>query len=74
MRTKRTFRNKFRAERRRQTDEKATLVVTAVPNPSEMVSVQEYLHGVLPLLAGAGGTLVRRLKTNGVSRSGFASA
>jgi len=39
-----------------------------------MVSVQEYLHGVLPLLAGAGGTLVRRLKTNGVSRSGFASA
>ena len=47
-------------------DEKATLVVTAVPNPNEMASVQEYLHGVLPLLMGAGGTLVRRLKTNRV--------
>ena len=46
--------------------DKATLVVTAVPNPSEMASVQEYLHGVLPLLMGAGGTLVRRLKTNKV--------
>jgi len=28
--------------------------------------VQEYLHGVLPLLTGAGGTLVRRLKSNKV--------
>ena len=44
--------------------EKATLVVTAVPNPNEMASVQEYLQGVLPLFMGAGGTLVRRLKTN----------
>jgi uncharacterized protein (DUF1330 family) len=47
-------------------DEKTTLVVTAVPNPNEMASVQEYLHGVLPLLVGAGGALVRRLKTNEV--------
>jgi len=47
-------------------DEKATLVVTAVPNPNEMESVQEYLQGVMPLLTGAGGTLVRRLKTNSV--------
>lgn len=46
--------------------EKATLVVTAVPNPNEMASVQEYLQGVLPLFMGAGGTLVRRLKTNKV--------
>ena len=47
-------------------DEKTTLVVTAVPNPNEMASVQEYLNGVLPLLTGAGGTVVRRLKTNQV--------
>jgi uncharacterized protein (DUF1330 family) len=47
-------------------DEKATLVVTAVPNPNEMESVQEYLQGVLPLFTGAGGTLVRRLKTDRV--------
>ena len=46
--------------------EKATLVVTAVPNPSEMESVHAYLHGVMPLLMGAGGTLVRRLKTSKV--------
>ena len=45
-------------------EEKATLVVTAVPNPGEMASVQEYLGGVMPLLTGAGGTVVRRLKTN----------
>ena len=42
--------------------EATTLVVTAVPNPAEMPSVQEYLHGVLPLLQGAGGTVVKRLK------------
>ena len=47
-------------------NQKATLVVTAVPNPNEMESVQEYLQGVLPLLMGAGGTLVRRLKTDKV--------
>ena len=46
--------------------DKATLVVTAVPNPNEMASVQDYLKGVMPLLMGAGGTLVRRLKTNRV--------
>jgi len=45
-------------------EEKTTLVVTAVPNPKEMESVQEYLHGVLPLLKGAGGKLVKRLKLN----------
>lgn len=43
-------------------DEKTTLVVTAVPNPNEMESVQEYLKGVMPLLQGAGGELVKRLK------------
>jgi uncharacterized protein (DUF1330 family) len=46
--------------------EKATLVVTAVPNQDEMSSVQEYLQGVLPLLVGAGGTSIRRLKTDRV--------
>ena len=46
--------------------EKATLVVTAVPNPEEMASVQEYLQGVMPLLSGAGGELVKRLKVDEV--------
>lgn len=39
-----------------------TLVVTGTPIPSEMDSVQAYLKGVMPLLMGAGGTLVKRLK------------
>ncbi len=43
-----------------------TLVVTAVPNASEMAAVQEYLQGVMPLLLGAGGSLVKRLKTEKV--------
>jgi uncharacterized protein (DUF1330 family) len=47
-------------------EEKATLVVTAVPNPNEMASVQEYLRGVMPLLTGAGGKVVKRLKTDSV--------
>jgi len=46
--------------------EKATLVVSAVPNPDEKASMQEYLQSVLPLLMSAGGTVVRRLKTNRV--------
>lgn len=48
------------------TGEKTTLVVTAVPNPSEMASAQEYLKGVLPLLMGAGGKPVKRLKVDEV--------
>jgi uncharacterized protein (DUF1330 family) len=47
-------------------NEKTTLVVTAVPNSNEMGSVQEYLKGVLPLLMGAGGKPVKRLKVNEV--------
>lgn len=43
-------------------NDKTTLVVTATPNPNEMASVQEYLKGVLPLLMGVGGKLVKRLK------------
>ena len=43
-------------------NEKATLVVTAIPNPNEMESVQTYLKDVMPLLLGAGGKLVKRLK------------
>jgi len=46
--------------------EKTTLVVTALPNPAEMPSVQAYLQGVMPLLMGAGGSLVKRLKVSGV--------
>lgn len=49
----------------------ATLVVTGTPNPSEMEAVQAYLQGVMPLLMGAGATLVKRLKVaqvvNGVA-------
>ena len=48
--------------------EKATLVVTATPNPNEMESVQGYLQGVLPLLKGAGGKPVKRLKVDEVIR------
>ena len=47
-------------------DEKTILVVTAVPNPNEMDSVQEYLQAVLPLFKGAGGKLVKRLKLDKV--------
>ena len=49
-------------------NEKATLVVTATPNPNEMESVQGYLQGVLPLLMGGGGKLVKRLKVNEIIR------
>ena len=45
-----------------QANKKATLIVTAVPNPREMESVQAYLKGVLPIFVGAGGQLVKRLK------------
>ena len=47
-------------------DNKTTLVVTAVPNPNAMDSVQEYLQAVLPLFKRAGGTLVKRLKLDKV--------
>lgn len=47
-------------------NEKATLVVTAVPNPNEMESVQAYLQAVMPLFLGAGGKLVKRLKVGKV--------
>ena len=39
-----------------------TLVVTASPNPNEPEATQAYLKGVLPLLMGAGGKPVKRLK------------
>ena len=47
---------------------KSTLVVTATPNPSEMESAQGYLQGVMPLLMGAGGKPVKRLKVEEVIR------
>ena len=47
-------------------DHKPTLVVTAIPNPNAMDSVQDYLQSVLPLLLGAGGKLVKRLKLDKV--------
>ena len=53
-------------EEKAKTGEKTTLVVSAVPNPNEMASVQEYLKGVLPLLMGAGGKPVKRLKVDEV--------
>lgn len=46
--------------------DKATLVVTATPNPNEMPSVQAYLQGVMPLLTEAGGKLVKRQKVGSV--------
>jgi len=46
--------------------DKATLVVTAAPNPDEMQSVQAYLAGVMPLLLSAGGQLVKRQKVSHV--------
>ena len=45
---------------------KTTLIVTATPNANEMESVQNYLQGVLPLLIGVGGQLVKRLNVNKV--------
>ncbi|MEG3619904.1 DUF1330 domain-containing protein [Magnetovibrio sp. PR-2] len=45
-------------------DNKTTLVVTATPDPDEMATVQEYLRGVMPLLQGAGGQLIKRLKAS----------
>ena len=47
-------------------NDRTTLVVTAVPNPNEMESVQKYLQGVMPLLMSAGGSLVKRLKVDQV--------
>jgi uncharacterized protein (DUF1330 family) len=47
-------------------DSNTTLIVTATPNPDEMASVQEYLQGVMPLLMGAGGKPVKRLKVDEV--------
>ncbi len=47
-------------------DNKTTLVVTGIPNPNEMDAVQEYLQSVLPLLMGAGGKLIKRLKLDKV--------
>ena len=47
-------------------DANTTLVVTAMPNPEEMASLQAYLQGVMPLLMGAGGRPVKRLKVNEV--------
>ncbi|MEM6990052.1 MAG: DUF1330 domain-containing protein [Myxococcota bacterium] len=46
--------------------EPTTLIVTATPNPNEMESMQGYLKGVLPLLMGAGGKLIKRVKVTDV--------
>ena len=43
-----------------------TLVVTAAPNPKAPEAMQSYLKGVLPLLMGAGGEIVKRLKVTDV--------
>lgn len=55
-------------------NKKATLVVTASPNPEEMEAVQSYLKDVMPLFVGAGGKLVKRLKVSNAlngSKSGM---
>jgi len=44
-------------------ESKATLVVTATPNPTAMEDVQAYLAGVTPLLMAADGEMVYRGKT-----------
>ncbi|MEM7541788.1 MAG: DUF1330 domain-containing protein [Pseudomonadota bacterium] len=46
--------------------ETATLIVTATPNPEEMEAVKQYLDGVVPVLMGAGGKPVKRLKIDDV--------
>lgn len=45
---------------------KTTLIATAVPNQSELESMQSYLQGVMPLFMGAGGKLVKRMKVSEV--------
>ena len=42
--------------------DKTTLVLTAMPNPSEPEAMQAYINGATPLLKEAGGQLVKRLK------------
>lgn len=39
---------------------KATLVVTAIPNPSVQEDMQKYLNGVVPVLVSNGGEIVVR--------------
>jgi len=46
--------------------DQTTLVVTAIPNPAGMDAMQSYLQAVMPLLMGAGGKLVKRMKVSGV--------
>jgi glyoxylase-like metal-dependent hydrolase (beta-lactamase superfamily II) len=45
-------------------DSKATLVVTAVPNPEGMEEMQKYLKGVVPVLVGNGGEILVRAKAD----------
>ncbi|NOZ08699.1 MAG: DUF1330 domain-containing protein [FCB group bacterium] len=45
-------------------DTKATLVVTAIPNPEAMDDMQTYLKRVGPILMSHGGSMVYRGKTN----------
>ncbi len=46
--------------------DQTTLVVTAIPNPAGAEAMHAYLQAVMPLLMGAGGTLVKRMKVSGV--------
>jgi uncharacterized protein (DUF1330 family) len=45
--------------------ENTTLVVTAMPNPEEAEAMQSYIKAAGPMLAEAGGQLVKRLKVQG---------
>ena len=47
-------------------EDKITLIVTALPNPNNMESVQQYLKEVMPIFNEAGGKLVKRVKVDEV--------
>ncbi len=46
--------------------DKTTLVVTSVPNPDQPDAIEAYVQGVMPLLLGLGGVLVKRMRVTDV--------
>ena len=43
-----------------KTTDKTTLIVTSQPNPDQQEALKEYVAGVMPLLMGLGGTVIKR--------------
>lgn len=41
---------------------KTTIIVTAVFNPDQMASAQEYMQRAVPMLINGGGEIIRRVK------------